>query len=305
MKLSKVIKSMKYEQRYQLENEKDFCYLALAVQKTGFDTCTFLDNIKFLDNISDEVTMVLTTFEIAKQLKDKDYGVCAVDNPRELFFLIHNYLSVKEGYCRKQFKTKIGNNCSISQLSSIAKNNVIIGDNVTIEEFVVVKENTIIGDNTILRAGVKIGGIGFEFKYKTNSILSVVHSGGVIIGKNVEIQNNSCVDKALYPWDDTILGDYTKIDSLVQISHAVKIEGCAMIAGSSIIGGRVFIGCGTWIGFGVSVRNGIRIGKNARANMGAIVTKSIEDGQSVTGNFAIQHDEFIERLKKENKQNKI
>ena len=47
--------------------------------------------------------------------------------------------------------------------------------------------------------------------------MGVKHLGGVKIGKNVEIQHNTCVDKAVYPWDDTIIGNNSKIDNLVHI----------------------------------------------------------------------------------------
>lgn len=44
-------------------------------------------------------------------------------------------------------------------------------------------------------------------------------------------------------------------------------------------------------------QNGIEIGVNARVNMGAVVSKPVLSGQSVTGNFAIEHKVFIEDIK--------
>lgn len=70
-----------------------------------------------------------------------------------------------------------------------------------------------------------------------------------------------------------------------------------MIVAQSGIGGRTVVGDDTWIGFGATVRNGIEIGVNARVNMGAVVSKPVLSGQSVTGNFAIEHKVFIEDIK--------
>lgn len=71
-----------------------------------------------------------------------------------------------------------------------------------------------------------------------------------------------------------------------------------MIVANSGIGGRVKIGYDAWIGFGVTIRNGVTIGNNSRTNMGVVVTKNVNDGEVVTGNFAISYNEFIVKLKK-------
>ena len=123
------------------------------------------------------------------------------------------------GYARARHATKIGKNCSISPLAVIAKENVIIGDNVVIEEFAVIRDNVTIGDNCVIHAGVKIGFNDFEYKKENGKLFTVAHYGGVILGEEVELHPNTCVNKALYPWDNTVIGDRCKIDMLVQVSH--------------------------------------------------------------------------------------
>lgn len=127
--------------------------------------------------------------------------------------------------------------------------------------------------------------------------MPVRHLGNVKIEKNVEIQNNASVDRAVFPWDSTYIGENTKLDNFVHIGHAAKIEKNVLIAAHACIGGRTVIMPNAWIGIGAIVQNGIRIGCGARVNMGAVVTKSISDGQSVTGNFAIDHQKFMSNLK--------
>lgn len=298
MIISSILQEMRFSGDYRLINEKHFRYLALIESDIEHPKCVFMDSDRYLDHLDSTVSMVLTTEELVPGLSAKPFGLCIVENPRALFFDIHNFLSNKDGYARESFDTIIGENCIISSLACIASNNVVIGNNAIIEEFVVVRENTYIGDNSILRAGCKIGGLGFEFKEKDYGIASVTHVGGVKIGSHVEIQYNTCVDRAVYPWDDTIIGDYCKIDNLVHVAHGVKIDKNVMVVANSGIGGRTVIKKNTWIGFGSTIKNGITIGENARANMGAVVTKSIADNGSVTGNFAVDHKIFLQTMKK-------
>ncbi len=294
MKLSDVVEINKNN----LINEKEFDTLGILASQIEKKLCTFIDNEKYIPDLKDNFTMLITTNELYEKLKDRKCGFYITNTPRIDFFSIHNSLCENPIYKRKSFKTTIGKNCNISNMTCISENNVIIGNNVTIEEFVSIKENVTIGDNTIIRAGTVIGGVGFEFKRTDNKIMPVNHIGGVIIGENVQIQYNSTIDKAIYPWDNTIIGDYTKIDNLNHIGHACKIGKNVMMPAGSIIGGRTIIKDGVWIGIGNVIRNGLIIEKNARCNMGAVVTKNVEESRNVTGNFAIDHDIFISNIKK-------
>lgn len=299
MLLSQILKNSFVDFSYRIENEREFKLLALTSMELTDPVCAFLDSPKYVDSVKNNVTMLIVTEEIAPMFKGKNIGLCICSYPREMYFRTHNFLAEhpEYGYVRNEFNTVIGEKCNISALASIASKNVTIGNNVTIEEFVVIRENTIIGDNTIIRAGAKIGSHGFEFKRSGGTTFGVAHSGGVVIGRHVEIQYNTCVDRALYPWDDTIIGDYSRIDNLVHVGHAVKLGQGVMVVANCGLGGRTVIGDETWIGFGATVINGIAVGKKARVNIGSVATKSVSDGQSVTGNFAIEHSKFIENLK--------
>ena len=300
MKLSNILRNMNLGITYDIINDIEFKYLGLSASHIEDDLCIFIDSAKYIDSIRENVRMVITTKDISISINTLEKGLCVVEDPRHLFFEIHNFLSNHVDYKRAQFNTSFGSNCSINPLSSISKNNVEVGNNVVIEEFVVIRENTKINDNTIIRSGSVIGGEGFEFKRTGDVVSSVKHLGGVVIGKNVEIQYNSCVDKAVYPWDNTIIGDYNKIDNLVHIGHAVKTKNNVMIVALSGIGGRTIIKEDSWIGFGAIITNGIEIGKNSRANIGSVVTKSIPNNQSYSGNFAIEHTKFLRHIKKIN-----
>ena len=282
-------------------DEREFESLGLAGYNDGQNVCTFLAASRYASGLSAGVSMILTSTSVYEELQQSnplqgDYGICIVENPRLTYFLLHNSLCSDEYYTRKRYTSRIADSAKISPLACIAENNVTIGEGVVIEEFVSIKENTIIGDDCVIRAGSKIGGTGFEIKNDGKRVITVTHIGGVILGENVEIQQNSCVDKAIYPWDNTILEDHVRVNSLVQIAHGCKIGRFTEIVAGASIQGRVKIGENVWIGPNTVIRNGISIGDNARVNMGAAVTLNVEDGEAVSGNFARKHDTMIREM---------
>lgn len=300
MLLSDILKEIGDVGEIRIRNEAEFDTLALLGADTVKKTCTFLDDGRYIHGITKLVSMVLTTDGLAGQLEAAyggSVGYCAAEDPRLLFFKIHNHLSENPRYIRQRRRTEIGAGCQISPLAVVAPENVVIGSHAVIEEFAVIRENTVIGDHSIIRSGAKIGGQGFEFKRTGDGVMEVAHLGGVVIGNHVEIQYNTCVDRAVYPWDDTVIGDFSKVDDLVYLAHGCKVGSRVLIAAQSVVGGRVEIGDGTWLGLNAAVRNGAKIGRSARANMGAVVTQDVPDGGSVTGNFAVPHQEFIRALK--------
>lgn len=285
------------EKNIKLVNDGEFEILGLISVFTNRKTLSFIENEKYIKDLSKNVTCIFVKDELFEYFKN-DLGIIICANPKIEFFKLHNYLCNNDKYIRSQYKTRIGNNCNISNKSIISSVNVIIGDNVTIEENVVIRGNVNIGENSIIRAGSIIGGDGFDFKrIGKECIMMVKHVGGVIIGKNVEIQQNCCVDKAVFPWDDTIIGDYTKMDNFVHIAHADKIGKRCLFAASSTVAGSTIIGDDCWIGVGAIISNNVIIGNECSVNIGAVVTKNIESGNKVSGNFAIDHSKFIKFIK--------
>lgn len=286
----------------QIFNEKDFESLGLAGYNAGKRVCTFLAATKYAIGLSDGISMILTSQKVYSESVsagslEGDYGICIVENPRLTYFLLHNALCESPGYARPRFESKVASSADISPLAYIAPYNVVIGENAVVEEFVSIKENTVIGDDCVIRTGTKIGGPGFEIKSDGKKTITVNHIGGVIIGNNVEIQQNSNVDKAIYPWDDTVIEDHVRINSLVQIAHGCKIGRFTEIVAGASIQGRVKIGENVWIGPGSVIRNGISIGDESRINMGAVVTLSVQAGEAVSGNFARKHDTLIDEMR--------
>jgi UDP-3-O-[3-hydroxymyristoyl] glucosamine N-acyltransferase len=95
--------------------------------------------------------------------------------------------------------------------------------------------SALLGDRVILHAGVRIGQDGFGFAMGAGGHLKVPQIGRVIIQDDVEIGANTCVDRGALK--DTIIGEGTKIDNLVQIGHNVVIgRRCVIVAHSALAG---------------------------------------------------------------------
>ncbi len=123
--------------------------------------------------------------------------------------------------------------------------------------------HALVGDGVILHAGVRIGQDGFGFAMGPQGHLKVPQVGRVIIQNDVEIGANSCVDRGAL--SDTVIGEGTKIDNLVQIGHNVVIGRHCMIvamvgiAGSAELGDFVVMGGQSGVVGHVTVGSGVHI----------------------------------------------
>jgi acetyltransferase-like isoleucine patch superfamily enzyme len=112
----------------------------------------------------------------------------------------------------------------------------------------------------------------------------------------VELLANVCVARALFG-GETTLGEETVADNLVYIAHDVQIGRRVQICALVNILGRVEIGDEAYIGPSSVIINGARIGEKAKVSIGAVVTRDVPAGTTVSGNFAIPHDRFLTHLR--------
>jgi len=142
-----------------------------------------------------------------------------------------------------------------------------------------------LGENVRIGPNCSIGFEGFGFEPdEDGAYLRFPHVGTVIIGDDVEIGANTCIDRGAL--EDTIIGEGTKIDNLVHVAHNVQIGKNCMIIALTCIGGGVIIEDGAYVGIGASVRNQSKIGKKAFIGMGSNVIKDVDPGVTVIGNPA-------------------
>ena len=293
-RLDEILKQLNIEAEFT--GCPEFDSLGLIEAKQNNRICSFLKDPSFAENISENVKLIMTDQKLADSVNCE--CVCIVDDPWASFFKVHNMLSDNPEYCREEKPNEIGMNCRMSKDARLDDSNIVIGNNVVIEEFVSIKRNTVIGDDTYIGAGTRIGEEGFEFKKNDHEFFYVKHVGGLIIGNNVRIMHNTSIDKAIYPWADTLISDECIVSSQVEISHSVELKKRVAVASNVFIGGRTEVNDDVWIGPGAVISNGLKIGAGARVNIGSVVTRNVDDGASVSGNFAVDHDRFIDHIRK-------
>jgi len=282
---------------FKVARDGEFDVLGLLDSPTTLDILVFVSDIRFAKQFSKNVTCVICSPDVISQIP-KHIGIMSTKHPKQFFYELHNYISDLPPLAGASFKKTVGKNCNIHKMACIAETNVKIGNNVQIEEFVSIKENTVIGDNVIIRAGTVIGGPGFYFiRCADESVLPVRHFGGVVIEDDVEIQHSCCIDRAHFPWDNTIIGQKSKIDNLAHIAHAVKVGKGVFITSCVSIAGNVIIGDDTYIGPNSTFSNNVTAGDRSMASLGSVVTRSIQDNTVVSGNFAVEHSLFLRNLK--------
>jgi UDP-3-O-[3-hydroxymyristoyl] glucosamine N-acyltransferase len=178
---------------------------------------------------------------------------------------------------------KIGNNCKVGANSFIGRG-VQIGDNTVIGSSVTIT-HSIIGSDVLIYPGVRIGQDGFGFASDQFGHYKIPQLGRVIIGNKVEIGANSCIDRG--SGHDTIIGDNTMIDNLVQIGHNVQIgKGCVIVAQVGI-SGSTKLGDGVMIGGQAGLAGHLNIGSFAQIAAQSGVMKDIEPKQIQGGSPAM------------------
>lgn len=167
-----------------------------------------------------------------------------------------------------------------------------IGDNFFAHAHSVVRENCRIGHNVLLQNGVVIGGDGFGFaKTAEGKWYKIPQPAPVVIEDDVEVQANSCIDRASV--GETRIGRGVKVDNLVQVGHGSHVGEdallCAQVglAGSSDIGNRVIL-TGQ-----VGVVGHCKVGDNAIVTPQSGVAGDIPAGALVSGAPAVDHKAWL------------
>ena len=175
----------------------------------------------------------------------------------------------------------------------------VVGPDVRIGRNCVVGANAtvfcaLVGDRVILHPGVHIGQDGFGFAMGPHGHLKVPQVGRVIIQDDVEIGAGSCVDRGANR--DTVIGEGTKIDNLVQIGHNASIgRHCVIVAHAGVSGSSVledFVALGAKAG----VAGHLRIGAGAQIAAMAGVMNDVPAGARWGGAPAKSIKEFFREV---------
>lgn len=142
-------------------------------------------------------------------------------------------------------------------------------------------QHAMIGNRVILHGGVRIGQDGFGYVAGQRGPEKIPQVGRVIVQDDVEIGASTTIDRGAL--DDTVIGEGTKIDNLVQVAHNVRIGRCCIIAGQCGISGSVTLGDFVVLGGGVGLRDHISVGTGAQIAAASGVMHDVPAGEKWAG----------------------
>lgn len=261
-----------------------------SLNNAGPQQISFCDSVKYSESLKTSIAGACLVTEKLLSLVPAHIIPLVVKNPQSSFInltrkLYPEFLSPKAFYAENDDyddaiiheDAEIEHNVTIDPGVIIAKNVIIgsgthigggtvIGENVTIGRNCSIAPNVTlqychIGNRVILHPGVRVGQDGFGFRFQNGKHEKIPQIARVIIQDDVEIGANTTIDRGSIR--DTVIGEGTKIDNLVQIAHNVQVgRHCIIVSFVALAGSCTLEDNVTLAGF-VSVNNHVTVGEGA------------------------------------------
>jgi UDP-3-O-[3-hydroxymyristoyl] glucosamine N-acyltransferase len=206
---------------------------------------------------------------------------------------VHPSAVVEEG-ARVDATASVGPLCFVGRGARIAEGAVLgpqchVGDGAEVgagswlKARVMLSEGCRIGARGIVHGGAVIGADGFGFAPHEGRWEKIEQLGAVVIGDDVEIGANTCIDRGAL--DDTVLGQGVKLDNLVQIGHNVRIGDHTAFAGCVGVAGSARIGRHCTAGGGAIILGHLEIVDHVHITAATLITRSIHKPGQYSGAF--------------------
>lgn len=239
-----------------------------------------------VDNVQDAVTTLLQTFAAPKGRNGIHSSAligekCKLGN--EIGVGAH---TIVERDCTIGDRTEIHPQVYIGR-------SVQIGSDCMIYPGVKIFANTIIGERVIIHANAVIGDEGFGFQPDQDGVFQkIIHVGNVIIEDDVEIGNNTVIDRGTM--GSTVIRKGVKLDNLIQVAHNAEIGEHTVIAAQTGVSGSTKIGKQCMIGGQVGFVGHIDIADRTQVQAQSGVAASItEENTRVYGTPAIPYFNYL------------
>jgi UDP-3-O-[3-hydroxymyristoyl] glucosamine N-acyltransferase len=168
---------------------------------------------------------------------------------------------------------------------------VTIGEDSDLGPHVVCYRGTRVGRRCIIKAGTVLGGTGFGYISGPEGHRRIPHVGGCVLGDDVDIGSNCCVDRGSI--DDTMIGSGTRIDNLVHVGHNARVGAGCLLMGGVVLAGSADLGNGVVVAGHAAIAGHIRIGDRARIGAKSGVITPVPAGSDFSGFPARPHREFL------------
>ena len=155
----------------------------------------------------------------------------------------------------------------------------------------VVMDGCVVGDRVVLNPGAVVGSDGFGFVPTRSGLVKIPQTGRAVIGDDVEVGANSCVDRAAM--GDTRVGAGTKMDNLVQIGHGAEMGEHNVLVAYSAVAGSTRTGKGVTMAARTLLLGHLEIGDGVTVGAMSMVTSDVPAGEKRTGIPAVEHRDWL------------
>ena len=288
-----------------------------SIESAGKDDLCFFYDKKNKDKALLIKAKACVTIKELQHLIPDGVIVMVVDNAKSAFIkLLDSFYEERkptamiEETAKISSSAKVGQNCYIGH-NVVIGDDVVVGDNCIIEAGAFIGDGCkignnckiannasitycLMGDDCYIYTGARIGQDGFGFTVVNGRHKRIPQIGRVIIGNDVEIGANACIDRGAL--DDTVIGDGCRIDNLVQVAHNDRIgKYCILVAQTGIAGSCTFgdyVVAGGQTGFA----DHLNIGSGAQIGAQSGVMRDIEPGAIVMGTPTVPFKDFMRQV---------
>ena len=173
----------------------------------------------------------------------------------------------------------------------VVRSGARLGQHATLHPHVVIYPHVQLGDRVVLHSGVRVGVDGFGYTHSEDGLQKIPHVGACVIGDDVEIGANSCVDRGSI--GRTELEAQAKLDNLVHIAHNVTVGPRTVMAAQVAIAGSTEVGADTMWGGQAGAMDHISVGDGARVAARTGLTEDVPAGSTMGGFPARSLKEFL------------
>lgn len=168
-----------------------------------------------------------------------------------------------------------------------------LGRGCTLHPKAMLLDRCIAGDRVTLQAGAVVGSDGFGYAFFDGTFAKIPQIGDVVLGDDVEIGANTCIDRA--QTGTTSIGTGSKIDNLVQIGHNCRIGKHCGFAAMTGLAGSTVIGDYTVVGGQSAFKGHITVGSRVRIAGNTMVWGDVADDAFISGQPARDHREELKQ----------
>jgi UDP-3-O-[3-hydroxymyristoyl] glucosamine N-acyltransferase len=204
---------------------------------------------------------------------------------------VHRSAVVEEGAwvdptARVEAQAVVGRGAHVGAHAVVGAGSVVgedarVGEAAWLKGRVTLAEGCVLGARAIVHAGAVIGADGFGFAPEAGRWIKIEQLGAVVIGDDVEIGANTCIDRGAL--EDTVLEDGVKLDNLVQIGHNVRVGAHSAFAGCVGVAGSARIGRHCTAGGGAIILGHLTIVDHVHITAATVITRSIAKAGQYSG----------------------